>query len=136
MFRWLSCGLVALVTLPLISAGPAPAPATQPGFVQAIRDMDRQLDQAQADLSAAKSELDELSKLPPIQPWHLEEVIPGVSEPRGKFDIRPYGSSFKFNGVTVYVEPVNATVVRGTVRISPQQQFAGSVEVLRSCEAR
>ena len=66
MLRRLSCGLVALVTLPLISAGPAPA--TQPEFVQAILDMDRQLDQAQADLSAAKSELDELSKLPAIQP--------------------------------------------------------------------
>jgi hypothetical protein len=110
MFRWLSCGLVALIVLPLISAGPAPA--MQPGFVQAIRDMDRQLDQAQKDLSAAKSELDELSKLPPIQPWHLEEVNPGVSEPRAKFDIKPYGSSFKFNGVTVYVEPISLNAER------------------------
>jgi hypothetical protein len=110
MLRWLSCGLAALTTLPLISG--SRLPTTRPEFLDEMRDLDQQLDQAQADLKAAQSDLDELSKLPPIQPWQLEEVNPGLSEPRGKFDIKPYGASFKFNGMTVYVEPISLNAKR------------------------
>ena len=111
MLRWLSCGLVALITLPLISANRVPTTQPQPLDFDEMRDLRQKLDQVQADLDAAKANLDELSKLPPIQPWHLELnspqfVSPDLAVPRAKFDIKPHGTSFKFNGLTVYVEPI------------------------------
>jgi hypothetical protein len=65
----------------------------------------------QKQLDAAKSELDSLSKLPPIQPWQFQYVPLKPGQP-GPIDVKPYGHSFEFNGLMVYVEPVSVTAKR------------------------
>ncbi len=112
MLRWLSCGLVALITFPLISADREPTTQPQPLELNEMHDLQQKLDQVQADLDAAKANLGELSKLPPIQPWQFVPVEPSQPIRNGRFDIKPYGPSFKFNGLTVYVEPVSLNAKR------------------------
>jgi|HubBroStandDraft_1064217.scaffolds.fasta_scaffold213491_2 hypothetical protein len=109
MFCWVSGSLLALLTAPLISAGPVPT--TQSAMridLGKLNDLQRQLDTVQAQLNAAKAQLDALSKLPPIQPWQFQGVPP-VPGQQGPIVVKPYGRSFEFNGLTVYVEPISQT---------------------------
>jgi len=71
-----------------------------------LNDLQRQLDQVQKQLDAAKSRLDALSKLPPIQPWQFQ-YVPAEPAPKQPSEIKPYGHPFKFNGLTLYVEPIS-----------------------------
>ena len=107
MFRCISGSLVALITIPLISAAPAPATLPQTSSRDEIRDLQRRLDEVQKELNAAGSALNNLSKLPPIRPWGPEQIVPAQPGMQGQFELKPYGQPFKLNGLTVYVEPIS-----------------------------
>jgi hypothetical protein len=95
MNRWLMKSAIALAIAPIsaISASPTTRP----------------------DATSRPPTTREFDRLYKIEPWkglpewkgwpdYSKSLVPSVVAPR--FDVKPHGRSFQFNGVTVYIEPV------------------------------
>jgi len=104
MIRWLAMCIVTLagVAVASDSTSPTPTPTTQPsvaaghGQVFDFAKQDRLLKQ---QLHEMELQLGRLRQLPE---FHFDlQAAP--------YDIKPYGTPFRFNGLTVYVEPIAAT---------------------------
>ncbi|MGD0139524.1 MAG: hypothetical protein ABSD28_11650 [Tepidisphaeraceae bacterium] len=101
MIRWLATSIVTLagVAMASDSPSPTPTPTTQPSvaaiggqafdFAKQRLQIERQLDEMQL----------QLGRLPDLPEFHFAVRA-------APYDVKPYGRPFRFNGLTVYVEPI------------------------------
>jgi len=102
MIRWLATSIVTLTAVALTPVSASPTPPTQPsvaaigGQVLDLARLDRQLEQQLHEM-----DLLQLGQLRALPEFHFDvQATP--------YDIKPYGTPFRFNGLTVYVEPIAA----------------------------
>jgi len=125
MIRWLAMSLVTLPAVAVASDFASPTPTTQPSVAAAegealsagqgqFFDFARQDGQLEQKLREMESQLGQLRSLPQFRfdgrAMPFVNIEPFNKKPN-KIDIhnlKPYGRSFRFNGLTVYVEPIAA----------------------------
>jgi hypothetical protein len=108
MIRWLAMSIVTLAAVAVWSSFASPTPTTQPSagaasgqlqsqFERQLRELEQQIHQLQQQFDQSMGwQLGRLRPLPEFRfemrptPWNLQ----------------PYGTPFRFNGLTVYIEPV------------------------------
>lgn len=116
----LAKSLIALSTLSL-------PPTTRPQSslnLRSLENLDRNIQQLDQQLRQLNSQLNQI----PVKPWAgittrpspLAGNQPFINIPMRSMSprtIRPYGPSFQFNGLTVYIEPISfASPAQGNLR--------------------
>jgi len=119
MIRWLATSIVTLagVAMASDSPSPTPTPTTQPSVAaiggQAF-DFAKQRLQIERQLDEMQLQLDRLRELPEFQldaqaaPFVDIKPFKIKSNKIDIYNLKPYGRPFRFNGLTVYVEPIAA----------------------------
>jgi hypothetical protein len=99
MIRWLAVSIVTLAAAAVASDTASPTPTTQPSVTTArvkgfnFAQQNCQLEQRLHELTL------QIGRLGPLPEFHFDvQAAPN--------DVKPYGTPFRFNGLTVYVEPI------------------------------
>jgi hypothetical protein len=113
MIHWLAMSIVTLAAVAM--ASDSASPTTQPSVAASrgqlfdFAKQDRQLEQ---QLREMESQLGQLQSLPQFrfdaQAMPFADIKPYKTQPNhlDVYNLKPHGRSFRFNGLTVYVEPI------------------------------
>jgi hypothetical protein len=111
---------LALVT----SAGSGSPTAQQQAFdLSKLNYIDHRIHQLDLQAQQLNSKLNQLqATYPNLSQPSLPELLPGPLPPNMQFsdkmpminNVQPYGPSFQFNGLTVYIEPISAVTASPT----------------------
>jgi hypothetical protein len=117
MIRWLAMFIVTLagVAMASDSSSPTPTPATQPSVAAVggqVFDFAKQRLQIERQLDEMQLQLGRLRDLPEfhfdVRAAPFVDIKPFKIKPNSIdiYNLKPYGRPFRFNGLTVYVEPI------------------------------
>ncbi|MGA2441640.1 MAG: hypothetical protein ABSH08_11820 [Tepidisphaeraceae bacterium] len=115
MIRWLAMSIVTLTAVAVASDSASPTPTTQPGMAAGhgqVFNFAKQYGQVEQQLREMELQLGRLRLLPQFrfdgQAMPFVNIKPFNIKPNNIdiYNVKPYGRPFRFNGLTVYVEPI------------------------------
>jgi hypothetical protein len=132
MIRWLAMSIVTLAGVAVASDSASPTPTTQPSIAAAggqVPDFAKerlQIERQLRDIERQFHEMDlQLGRLRPLPEFHFDvQAAP--------YDIKPYGRPFRFNGLTVYVEPIAEFAAGPTTPTKNGYEKSGKDDVFRA----